>query len=199
MCIITLNSLSSSTCSSGGRCHSKLQSWPKLLGRSALPPSPSSILRYRAFGSVRRPNIVRGEGGGIILSSYMNSSVWEWSTEFVVSILSMIVDSEAAFQLILTRIVVSRGGGNHGKHTTVHAAPVTLRVSAGKNYNTLCFLCLQESCGKCWTETALQAYATNKQGPMGFGPPLSLGKLLTPISLHNLATYSTWTFISSNI
>ena len=49
-----------------------------------------------------------GGGGGIISSSYMymNSSVWEWSTEFVVRILSMIVDYQASFQLILTRIVV---------------------------------------------------------------------------------------------
>ena len=46
--------------------HLHLQSWPKLLGRSALPPSPpSSMLRYRAFCPVRRPNIVRGEGAAL--------------------------------------------------------------------------------------------------------------------------------------
>ena len=63
------------------------------------------MLSYWAFGLGRRPNFVQGEGGSIILSSYINGSVWEWWTEFVISILSMIVDYEAAFQLISTRIV----------------------------------------------------------------------------------------------
>ena len=63
-----------------------LQSWPKLLGRSALrPPAPSpqfnvEISRYR-FGEAT--HLSTGGGGGIISSSYMISSVWEWSTEFV--------------------------------------------------------------------------------------------------------------------
>ena len=43
----------------------------------SFPPPPSSMLRYRVIGLVRRPDFVRGEGGGggIISSFYMISSV----------------------------------------------------------------------------------------------------------------------------
>ena len=90
-----------------------IQLWPKLLGRSALPPSPP-VQCWGVKLSVwwGGPSLYGG-GGGIMSSSYMNSSVWEWSTEFVVSILSMIVYYEAAFQLILARIVACHIFGAH--------------------------------------------------------------------------------------
>ena len=68
------------------------------------PPLQSNV-EISSFRSGEATQLCTGGGGGIISSSYMNSSVCEWSTEFVVSILSMIVDYEVAFQLILTRIV----------------------------------------------------------------------------------------------
>ena len=85
----------------------KLQSLPKLLGRSALPPSPQFNVEISSFRSSEVIQLCTGK-------DYMNSSVWEWSTAFVVSILSMIVDYEAAFQLILTRIFTA------GRSITTH-------------------------------------------------------------------------------
>ena len=95
----------------------KLQSWPKLLGQSALPPPPQFNVEISSFRSGEATQLCVGGGGVIISSSYMNSSVWEWSTEFIVSILSMIIDYEAVFQLILTRIVeVTHFSKVTGKH-----------------------------------------------------------------------------------
>ena len=84
-----------------------LQWWPKLLGRSTLPPSPR-IHCWDIELSVRwgDPTLCGG-GGDIISSSNVITSAWEWSTEFVVRVLFVTVDFEAAFQLILTRIVAA--------------------------------------------------------------------------------------------
>ena len=67
----------------------------------------SSVLRYRAISPVRRTNLEWGEGRGIISSSHMTSNVREWPTEFVVGVLSVTVDYEAAFQPNSTRVVAS--------------------------------------------------------------------------------------------
>ena len=84
------------------------------------PLPPGSMLRYRAIGQVRQPNFVRGGGGGVISPSHMISSAWELSTEFVVRVFLVTGDYEAAFQLILTRIV---GPSSH---------PVGLGAAVGK-------------------------------------------------------------------
>ena len=80
-----------------------LQSWPKLLGQSALPPFPR-VQCWDIELSVRwgDPALCVGRG---ISSSYMISVIWEWSTEFVVKVLVVTGDYEAAFQLILTRVI----------------------------------------------------------------------------------------------
>ena len=77
----------------------------RTISPSPLPPPPQFNIEISSFRSGEATQLCTGGGSGIISSPYMNSSVWKWSTEFVVSILSMIVDYEAAFQLILTRIV----------------------------------------------------------------------------------------------
>ena len=77
----------------------------KIVGTIGPSPPPQFNVEVSSFRFGEATQRCTGGGGGIISSSYMNSSVWEWSTEFVVSILSMIVDYEAAFQLILARIV----------------------------------------------------------------------------------------------
>ena len=84
-----------------------LQSLPKLLGWSALHPSPEFNIEISSYQSGEATQLFAGGGGGIISSSYMISSVWEWSTELVVRVFLVTGDYEAAFQLILTRIVVS--------------------------------------------------------------------------------------------
>ena len=57
------------------RSNVQLQSWPKLLGRSALPPSPQFNVEILSFLSGEATQRCTGGGGGIISSSYMNSSV----------------------------------------------------------------------------------------------------------------------------
>ena len=83
--------------------HALVRSWPKLLGRSALRPSPR--VQCWELRSGEATQLCAGGGGGIISSSYMIGSTWEWSTEFVVRVLFATVDCEESFQLILTRIV----------------------------------------------------------------------------------------------
>ena len=69
------------------------------------PPPPDLNVEISSYRSGEATQLCAGEGGGIISSSYMISSVWEWSTDFVVRVLFATIDYKAAFQLILTRIV----------------------------------------------------------------------------------------------
>ena len=79
----------------------ELQPRPKLLG------SIQFNVEISSYQSGEATQLCAGGGGGIISSSYMiSSSVWEWSTEFVVRVLSVTVDYKAAFQLLLPRVVV---------------------------------------------------------------------------------------------
>ena len=71
------------------------------------PPPPEFNVEILSYRSGEVTQLCAGGGGGIISSSCMISSVWDWSTEFVVRQKFMTVDCEEAFQLILTRIVVT--------------------------------------------------------------------------------------------
>ena len=80
----------------------------KIVGTTGpFPLPPEFNVKISRALSVRwgDPTSCGGRGGGIISFSYVISSVWEWSTEFVVRVLLVTVDYEAAFQLILTTIV----------------------------------------------------------------------------------------------
>ena len=61
------------------------------------PPPPEFNVETWSYLSSEAPQLCAGGGGGIISSSYMLSSVWEWSTEFVVRVLFVTVDGEEAF------------------------------------------------------------------------------------------------------
>ena len=76
----------------------------KIVGTIApVPPPPElnnvEISSYRSGEATQLCAGEGGGGGGIIPSSHMISSVWEGSTEFVVRVLLVTVDYEAAFQL----------------------------------------------------------------------------------------------------